>query len=938
MTSLKHAGAAFAARDSLQAIATTCLRSSVQELREIPKGWIYRLISELGSGEKVRDSTLRRSTGYALGFQAIMRSEFSNNASTIMELCTEILQTLVRYCLPPEKEIKRTIDQLSCLRNGQEPSSLFFSCGDTSLKDPFFIPDHAYEARTRVHALNVMRMLVLDAPLSTVVGPFIGDAIIVALLGYSDPSWAVRNSATMVFSAAMLRVVDADKNASSNSDRTSNQAITFTELFRRYPALEQILPSMLEESTSFSENQSNTQLFPILLLLSRAQPIRQSGVVEKLAETYPVIVFKALGRRNHAIRAAAARALVNLSSTNRDSATSASSTLSQCIKVIDLICMPESRDWNMFDGALLVVKSLLDSFGVSGQFWGEALVELELLMVRILKQFLRSLPPICIATVLDIVTAVSLSHGATVLKICETFASKDYYSSVPGGPLMYAAVANAIVFLTKDLWHPNDEQMLECKLHILRFTFLSDILDIRMASVKKFKKEIYGHIDEVMSDTGSNVPASTIMTKIALFILECLYKEMSRDQPHIATCRRLSRCYLELCDGFCALVGSEKLSSFEAATRGDRCRVWESAKRMVDYESFLSESKFEPHGEAFLSGNAAELMGIQIGVDLASGEPDDDRVRVFCSVVRRLNNMHVSWRSRYSAAKAVVTSRLLTFSSDFAEAHGVILLEILSMLQDSDPDVRSCAVQAAMQMGSLAGEDNNQMVSSILPTPTLCRLYPAAYGVGAVASKDASGRWGSLLQIIAENTRDVSERTTLLCAEFDHSCSSLSPWRISNDSASRRIFEEEDPNPSNERLLGSQLAILELLHVNETDLRSLNPKDCMNEIDGIITNLEATLQVLMNRKNIGGIIHEVTRFPSVFPALHALLCTLSVLIFTGTVRNQMVENIQVYASTIAGYDSLHPQIEAAANCVGTSKSGDLETKDRIRSCLFLLTH
>jgi len=42
---------------------------------------------------------------------------------------------------------------------------------------------------------------------------FVGDSIISSLIGYTDSSWAIRNSATMTFASAMLRVVDADKNA-----------------------------------------------------------------------------------------------------------------------------------------------------------------------------------------------------------------------------------------------------------------------------------------------------------------------------------------------------------------------------------------------------------------------------------------------------------------------------------------------------------------------------------------------------------------------------------------------------------------------------------------------------------------------------------------------------------------------------------------------------
>jgi hypothetical protein len=103
----------------------------------------------------------------------------------------------------------------------------------------------AYEERTRVHALNVLRLIILDAPLSSEVLPLVGDAIISAIMGYLDPAWTIRNSSTMVFAAAMLRVVDADKNA-ANVGKTSKNAISVTELFRSYPALSSFLRSVLE--------------------------------------------------------------------------------------------------------------------------------------------------------------------------------------------------------------------------------------------------------------------------------------------------------------------------------------------------------------------------------------------------------------------------------------------------------------------------------------------------------------------------------------------------------------------------------------------------------------------------------------------------------------------------------------------------------------------
>lgn len=78
------------------------------------------------------------------------------------------------------------------------------------------------QCRTRIHAQNILRLVILDAPLALEMRKFVGDSIISALIGYTDTSWAIRNSATMTFTAAMLRVVDADKNAEAKMKGSKN--------------------------------------------------------------------------------------------------------------------------------------------------------------------------------------------------------------------------------------------------------------------------------------------------------------------------------------------------------------------------------------------------------------------------------------------------------------------------------------------------------------------------------------------------------------------------------------------------------------------------------------------------------------------------------------------------------------------------------------------
>lgn len=67
LTSLKHVGAAFAAQQAVEAIAQVCFRSCHDfNIAQLPSLWADRLLKETEL-DRVRDSTLRRSTGYALG-------------------------------------------------------------------------------------------------------------------------------------------------------------------------------------------------------------------------------------------------------------------------------------------------------------------------------------------------------------------------------------------------------------------------------------------------------------------------------------------------------------------------------------------------------------------------------------------------------------------------------------------------------------------------------------------------------------------------------------------------------------------------------------------------------------------------------------------------------------------------------------------------------
>ena len=144
LTTLKHAGAAFAARDALQLIAIHCLKTqNSSDIRLLPDVWSRRLIDEISLNEKVRNSTLRRSTGYALGFLAIMRADVGNkSASSIISI--PLLQKLLMLSLPPERRVKESLAKLKIVESQADESKLFVYSSNLNLNHPY-IRDDQYE-------------------------------------------------------------------------------------------------------------------------------------------------------------------------------------------------------------------------------------------------------------------------------------------------------------------------------------------------------------------------------------------------------------------------------------------------------------------------------------------------------------------------------------------------------------------------------------------------------------------------------------------------------------------------------------------------------------------------------------------------------------------------------------------------------------------------
>lgn len=94
------------------------------DLHGLPSKWTKRLVDEISMSDKVRDSTLRRSTGYALGFLAIMRSEIAAKQGPT-HLCSSILDELITFSLPPKIQLRNAMEQIGMGDFQNTKASLF---------------------------------------------------------------------------------------------------------------------------------------------------------------------------------------------------------------------------------------------------------------------------------------------------------------------------------------------------------------------------------------------------------------------------------------------------------------------------------------------------------------------------------------------------------------------------------------------------------------------------------------------------------------------------------------------------------------------------------------------------------------------------------------------------------------------------------------------
>ncbi|XP_044145223.1 thyroid adenoma-associated protein [Bufo gargarizans] len=246
-----------------------------ESLRCLPRQWLCNVLEEIKSSDpSSRLCATRRSAGIPFYIQALLASEPKNSKAGLLKMTMKELISLAM----PSSDLSGN--------NGTIP---------------------------QVHALNILRAVFRDTRLGENVIPYVGEGTQAAILGFTSPVWAVRNSSTLLFSTLITRIFGVKR---GKDERSKKNRMTGREFFSRFPTLYPFLLEQLEivantVDSHTGELKLHPSLYLLLLILSKLYPSPMDGTYSALSMA-PFIPF--IMRCGHSpvyrSREMAARALV----------------------------------------------------------------------------------------------------------------------------------------------------------------------------------------------------------------------------------------------------------------------------------------------------------------------------------------------------------------------------------------------------------------------------------------------------------------------------------------------------------------------------------------------------------------------------------------------------------------------------------------------------
>ncbi|GAA5824054.1 hypothetical protein JCM11251_001502 [Rhodosporidiobolus azoricus] len=173
---------------------------------------------------------------------------------------------------------------------------------------------------SRVHAINTVRTVFLDAKGGLAASAFIERGFLVSISLFFSPNWILRNVAMMLFASLTQRALNAKRTNLDRDPVSLSKRLSVDEFFGRYPALKQVLREQLERGWKESledlpSSNLHSSLFSILMLLSLLQTPKRIGSTSTeppLSAPFIPLVQQCASSRVWKIREVAADALTGM--------------------------------------------------------------------------------------------------------------------------------------------------------------------------------------------------------------------------------------------------------------------------------------------------------------------------------------------------------------------------------------------------------------------------------------------------------------------------------------------------------------------------------------------------------------------------------------------------------------------------------------------------
>uniref|UniRef100_A0A8C7YBV7 tRNA (32-2'-O)-methyltransferase regulator THADA n=1 Tax=Oryzias sinensis TaxID=183150 RepID=A0A8C7YBV7_9TELE len=216
----RHRGAFELAYVGFVRLTDMLCRSGSRVLQQLPSRWLSEVLEEVKcSDPSSKLCATRRSAGIPFYIQALLSSEPKSSSCSLLKMT---MRELTALAMP------------SADRN----------------TDSSTVP--------QVHALNILRALYRDTRLGENIIPFVSDGVQAAVLGFTSPVWAVRNSSTLLFSALITRIFGVKRGKDEHSKKNRSALSLFDSghvklhpsLFLLLLVLSRLYPSPMDGSSS----------------------------------------------------------------------------------------------------------------------------------------------------------------------------------------------------------------------------------------------------------------------------------------------------------------------------------------------------------------------------------------------------------------------------------------------------------------------------------------------------------------------------------------------------------------------------------------------------------------------------------------------------------------------------------------------------------------